>query len=72
MASEAKTDAEGLMTESKELEAATAEAIAVELQTLFQRERGPRWRCTVAGVQRIKWYAPRIRHIRVDVRCAPS
>lgn len=50
-------------------EAIVAQAIASELQELLRAERGGDWHCSVVGVQRIKWYAPRIRHVRIDVRC---
>lgn len=50
-------------------EAATAEAIASELQVAFQAARGEGWRCRVVHVQRVKWYAPRVRHVRIDVAC---
>mmetsp|Transcript_60192 Transcript_60192/g.196654 ORF Transcript_60192/g.196654 Transcript_60192/m.196654 type:complete len:163 (+) Transcript_60192:162-650(+) len=53
-------------------EEATARAVADELQAMFRRDRGSSWCCEVAAVQRIKWFAPRVRHVRIDVRCTPA
>merc|ERR1712129_458490 len=50
-------------------EETASKAIARELEELFRRDRGPRWTCTVSGIQRIKWFAPRVRHVRIDVSC---
>merc|ERR1711972_923039 len=52
-------------------EDATAKAVAEELEALFLAERGNSWRCTVEHIQRIKWFAPHVRHVRIDVRCNP-
>mmetsp|Transcript_71611 Transcript_71611/g.142100 ORF Transcript_71611/g.142100 Transcript_71611/m.142100 type:complete len:782 (+) Transcript_71611:80-2425(+) len=51
-------------------EAATARAVAAELETVFHKTRGTDWSCKVQGVQRVKWFAPRIRHVRIDVVCS--
>jgi len=53
-------------------EEATARAVAQELETLFREERGNSWTCTVEHVQKIKWFAPHVRHVRIDVRCNPK
>eukprot|EP00929_Paragymnodinium_shiwhaense_P102443 TRINITY_DN65628_c0_g1_i1.p1 TRINITY_DN65628_c0_g1~~TRINITY_DN65628_c0_g1_i1.p1 ORF type:complete len:724 (+),score=161.30 TRINITY_DN65628_c0_g1_i1:88-2259(+) len=53
----------------QEEEKKTAAAIAEELQEMFRSSRGQAWTCTVVEVQRIKWFAPRIRHVRIDVEC---
>ena len=52
-------------------EAATAELVAKEVQELLQRIRGPGWQAAVTGIQRIKSFAPRVRHLRIDVECKP-
>eukprot|EP00927_Polykrikos_kofoidii_P022780 TRINITY_DN21162_c0_g2_i1.p1 TRINITY_DN21162_c0_g2~~TRINITY_DN21162_c0_g2_i1.p1 ORF type:complete len:826 (-),score=162.82 TRINITY_DN21162_c0_g2_i1:340-2817(-) len=52
-----------------EEERKAALAVAVEAQTVLQTVRGDAWRCRLAGVQRIKWFAPRIRHVRIDLAC---
>jgi len=51
-------------------EAATARAVAAELEDLFHKTRGTDWSCKVRVVQRVKWFAPRIRHVRIDVACS--
>lgn len=50
-------------------EDSTASAVAAELQALFCASRGGTWQCSALRVQRIKWYAPRVRHVRIDIRC---
>jgi len=52
-----------------EEERSTAESVAKELEVLLSSQRGIAWRCRVEHVQRIKWFAPRVRHVRIDVRC---
>jgi tRNA wybutosine-synthesizing protein 3 len=54
---------------ASDAEYSTAEAIASELQTAFRAARGEGWCCSVRGVQRVKWYAPRVRHVRIDMAC---
>lgn len=53
-------------------EQATAQAVARELESVFLAELGKSWTCTVRHVQRVKWFAPRIRHVRIDIECRPS
>ena len=36
------------------------------------QEAGRAWRVTVRHVERVKWYAPHIRHIVLDVLCEPE
>jgi len=48
-----------------------AASIAQELEALFLRSRSP-WVCSVEHIQRVKWFAPRIRHLRIDVKCTPA
>jgi len=55
-----------------EEEASVAAAVAQELQAMFCAQRGEGWTCAVTHVQRIKWYAPRVRHLRIDIRCSPQ
>ena len=50
-------------------EAATSQEVAKEVQELLQKIRGPDWRADVVGIQRIKSFAPRVRHLRIDVHC---
>ena len=52
-------------------EVATAELVAKEVQELLQKTRGPSWQAEVSHVQRIKSFAPRVRHLRIDVQCKP-
>jgi len=53
-------------------EEAIAGVVAKELETAFRDGRGQEWHCSVVGIQRVKWFAPRVRHLRIDVRCEPD
>eukprot|EP00811_Abedinium_folium_P000010 NODE_10009_length_1383_cov_3.242834.p1 GENE.NODE_10009_length_1383_cov_3.242834~~NODE_10009_length_1383_cov_3.242834.p1 ORF type:complete len:312 (-),score=115.99 NODE_10009_length_1383_cov_3.242834:290-1225(-) len=55
---------------NEELEAGAC--VVKELEAAFLAARGALWRCTVVRVQRVKWFAPRVRHLRIDVRCEPA
>eukprot|EP00931_Biecheleriopsis_adriatica_P010308 TRINITY_DN111399_c0_g1_i1.p1 TRINITY_DN111399_c0_g1~~TRINITY_DN111399_c0_g1_i1.p1 ORF type:complete len:718 (-),score=150.95 TRINITY_DN111399_c0_g1_i1:22-1893(-) len=56
---------------SVDAESATADAVAKEVEQLLQTSRGAAWRCRVTAIQRVKSFAPRVRHLRIDVRCEP-
>ncbi len=42
-----------------------------ELETLSQ-ELGRNWRVLIRHVERVKWYAPHMRHLVLDVECRPD
>ena len=44
------------------------EAAAADLAAKLGRE----WSVRVEHVERVKWYAPRVRHVVADVRCVPA
>lgn len=50
----------------------TSREVMAELQSVLRKERGDHWQCSLTGIQRIKWFAPRVRHVRIDVRCQPG
>ncbi|KAK9916814.1 hypothetical protein WJX75_007384 [Coccomyxa subellipsoidea] len=52
-------------------EAAWIANTQAELERLSQ-ELGREWRVLVRHVERVKWYAPHIRHLVLDVECRPD
>lgn len=38
----------------------------------MSRELGREWRVLIRHVERVKWYAPHIRHLVLDVECRPD
>ena len=50
-------------------EAAWCDAMLATFRTLSEAA-GRDWTVSVEHVERVKWYAPRIRHVVADVRCA--
>ncbi|BDA41177.1 probable tRNA wybutosine-synthesizing protein 5 at C-terminar half [Coccomyxa sp. Obi] len=52
-------------------EAAWIADTQAELQRL-SREMGRFWRVLIRHVERVKWYAPHIRHVVLDVECRPD
>ena len=51
-------------------EAAWVEMLLVRLREL-SIEDGRDWRLSLEHLERVKWYAPHIRHVVADVRCGP-
>lgn len=45
--------------------------LQAELEGL-SKEMGRSWRVLIRHVERVKWYAPHIRHIVLDVECRPE
>ncbi|EIE26282.1 Clavaminate synthase-like protein, partial [Coccomyxa subellipsoidea C-169] len=52
-------------------EAAWIASTQAELETL-SRELGRNWRVLIRHVERVKWYAPHMRHLVLDVECRPD
>ncbi|KAG6419025.1 hypothetical protein SASPL_121233 [Salvia splendens] len=44
----------------------------IEMISEISKSQGRLWEVLVEHVERVKWYAPRIRHLVVDVRCRVS
>lgn len=42
------------------------------LEAIAQQQLGRRLRCRLHHVERVKWYAPHIRHLVLDVECRPA
>ncbi|XP_047941787.1 tRNA wybutosine-synthesizing protein 2/3/4 isoform X1 [Salvia hispanica] len=45
---------------------------SIEMISEISKSQGRLWEVLVEHVERVKWYAPRIRHLVVDVRCRVS
>ncbi|CAE8588749.1 unnamed protein product, partial [Polarella glacialis] len=50
-------------------EAATAQGIAEELEAMLLAARGGSWKCEVTAIQRVKSFAPKVRHLQIDIKC---
>uniref|UniRef100_A0A7S3GKJ6 tRNA(Phe) (4-demethylwyosine(37)-C(7)) aminocarboxypropyltransferase n=1 Tax=Palpitomonas bilix TaxID=652834 RepID=A0A7S3GKJ6_9EUKA len=49
-------------------EKAWADEVVGEIEALAKRERGMTWKGKVHHIEKVKWYAPRIRHLVADVK----
>lgn len=50
-------------------ETETAEKVAMEIEQVLKETRGGDWKANVTAVQRVKNFAPRVRHLRIDISC---
>ena len=62
---------ENVFEESGGALGAFARSIESDLEEIAARERGRPWRARVVHTERVKWYAPRVRHVVFDVLCSP-
>ena len=52
-------------------EAAWVERCIAKVLELAHAAGRPSWRCVGSSLTRVKWYAPHIRHVVLDVNLAP-
>lgn len=50
---------------------AWAESVRAAIESLCCTEHGAGWTAQVQHVEKVKWYAPRVRHVVADVECRP-
>ncbi|CAL1147798.1 unnamed protein product, partial [Cladocopium goreaui] len=50
-------------------ETETAEKVAMEIEQVLKETRGGDWKANVTAAQRVKNFAPRVRHLRIDISC---
>ena len=62
---------ENVLEDSGVALAAFARSMESDLEEIAARERGSPWRARVVHTERVKWYAPRVRHVVFDVLCSP-
>eukprot|EP00746_Dinoflagellata_sp_MGD_P139467 gnl/MRDRNA2_/MRDRNA2_72920_c0_seq1.p1 gnl/MRDRNA2_/MRDRNA2_72920_c0~~gnl/MRDRNA2_/MRDRNA2_72920_c0_seq1.p1 ORF type:complete len:673 (+),score=137.15 gnl/MRDRNA2_/MRDRNA2_72920_c0_seq1:101-2119(+) len=78
VACEALRDIGGLLHVHWNIKQGEEDMVIAEILKLIHKglevrsEESPLWHCEVLGVKKVKWYAPRVRHVVVDVKCKPA